>query len=190
MDLRNRRTWISFGLALVIGLLWWWVEAPDGEPEAAPPSASASPTAPVTPDRMGPAEPAPSASPTPNRVPGSPGTAKPSGAAEPTPAKPSGSAGRDPVSGLAWVRPDRLPAEARTVLVAIDNGGPFVREKDGSTFGNYEGVLPRRNRGYYREYTVPTPGTAHAGARRIVTGNSGEFYWTADHYASFARISR
>ncbi len=96
----------------------------------------------------------------------------------------------DPASGLRWVAESALPAEARQVLVAIEDGGPFVRQKDGSTFGNYEGVLPRKGRGHYREYTVPTPGVSHAGARRIVTGDAGEYYWTADHYQTFERIRR
>lgn len=97
---------------------------------------------------------------------------------------------RDQASGLDWIDAADLPREGRQTLVAIDNGGPFARSKDGSTFGNYEGVLPARPRGHYREYTVPTPGIDHAGPRRIVTGRSGEFYWTADHYSSFHRIRR
>ncbi|MCA9982332.1 MAG: ribonuclease, partial [Anaerolineales bacterium] len=60
--------------------------------------------------------------------------------------------------------------------------------KDGSTFQNREGLLPSQPRGYYREYTVETPGSRDRGARRIVAGEGGEFYYTADHYASFARI--
>ncbi len=100
------------------------------------------------------------------------------------------SRGADPVSGLPWVTPADLPVEAAQVLRAIDNGGPYVREKDGSTFGNFERVLPARPRGYYREYTVPTLGVDHAGARRIVSGAVDEFYWTADHYETFARIRR
>lgn len=98
--------------------------------------------------------------------------------------------GTDAESGLRWIAVSELPVQGQEILVAIDRGGPFVREKDGTTFGNYEGVLPSRQRGYYREYTVPTPGISHAGARRIVTGDRGEFYWTEDHYESFERIRR
>lgn len=93
--------------------------------------------------------------------------------------------------GLRWVDASDLPDPAAEVLAAIDAGGPFEHApKDGSTFGNHEGVLPKRERGYYREYTVETPGVNHRGTRRIVTGRSGEFYWTSDHYESFSRIRR
>jgi ribonuclease T1 len=57
------------------------------------------------------------------------------------------------------------------------------------TFGNYEGLLPPRRRGYYREYTVPTPGARDRGARRIVAGRGGDYYWTADHYRTFKKIA-
>ena len=72
---------------------------------------------------------------------------------------------------------------------------PYPR-KDGSTFGNFEKRLPLQAQGYYREYTVPTPGSRDRGARRIIAGegrggdvaNSGEYYYTDDHYRSFRRI--
>lgn len=97
----------------------------------------------------------------------------------------------DPVSGLPWVLEEDLPVEAQGTLALIDQGGPFpFPDKDGSTFGNFEGLLPDRPRGYYAEYTVTTPGSTDRGARRIVTGDGGEFYWTEDHYASFERIAR
>jgi len=90
-----------------------------------------------------------------------------------------------------------LPREARQTLDLIKHGGPFpYPRKDGSTFGNFERRLPVRPRGYYREYTVPTPGSRTRGARRIVAGSgrhhdvtrSGEYYYTHDHYRSFRRI--
>jgi ribonuclease T1 len=81
-----------------------------------------------------------------------------------------------------------LPAEARQTLALIRAGGPFPHGKDGSPFGNREGLLPKRNRGYYREYTVKTPGARDRGARRIVSGMPGEYYYTDDHYRSFKRI--
>ena len=83
---------------------------------------------------------------------------------------------------------DSLPIEARVTLDRIERGGPFPYARDGIVFGNFEGRLPRQPRGYYREYTVPTPGIAHRGPRRIVTGDHGERYYTADHYRSFRRI--
>jgi len=97
----------------------------------------------------------------------------------------------DPVSGLPWVLEEELPVEGQGTLALIDQGGPFpFPDKDGSTFGNFEGLLPDHPRGYYAEYTVFTPGSTDRGARRIITGDSGEFYWTQDHYGSFERIAR
>jgi len=76
-------------------------------------------------------------------------------------------------------------------LRLIEQGGPFpYPRKDGSIFGNFERRLPLQARGYYREYTVPTPGRRDRGARRIVAGQiaRGEYYYTDDHYRSFRRI--
>jgi ribonuclease T1 len=85
-----------------------------------------------------------------------------------------------------------LPREAQDTLAAIKRGGPFPYRKDGATFGNFEKRLPPRARGYYREYTVPSPGARDRGARRIVAGGdartSGEYYYTHDHYRTFQRI--
>ena len=81
-----------------------------------------------------------------------------------------------------------LPPEARATLALIKAGGPFPYQRDGTVFCNREGLLPRRERGYYREYTVKTPGAKDRGARRIVAGRGGEYYYTADHYRSFRRI--
>ena len=97
----------------------------------------------------------------------------------------------DPASGLPWVVEDELPVEGQATLALIDQGGPFpFPGKDGSTFGNFERLLPDHPRGYYAEYTVFTPGSTDRGARRIITGDGGEFYWTEDHYESFERIAR
>ena len=99
--------------------------------------------------------------------------------------------GSDATSGLPVVRLSDLPREAERTVELIDAGGPFPEpEHDGGTFGNREELLPDRPMGYYREYTVPTPGLDHRGARRIVAGGDDELYWTADHYSSFARIRR
>jgi ribonuclease T1 len=83
-----------------------------------------------------------------------------------------------------------LPREARYTLELIKQGGPFPYAKDGTVFRNYEGVLPKRKRGYYHEFTVKTPGMRSRGARRIVTGGkpAAEYYYTDDHYATFKRI--
>ncbi len=81
-----------------------------------------------------------------------------------------------------------LPAEARETLQAIKRGGPFAYERDGVVFRNYERILPKQPRGYYREYTVKTPGVRHRGARRIVCGPLPECYYSPDHYRTFKYI--
>ncbi len=81
-----------------------------------------------------------------------------------------------------------LPIEGQATLQLIKKGGPFSYRKDGAIFGNRERNLPIKARGYYKEYTVKTPGTSNRGARRIVAGEVGEFYYTSDHYSSFQRI--
>ncbi|MFH9724709.1 ribonuclease domain-containing protein [Streptomyces sp. NPDC017254] len=91
-------------------------------------------------------------------------------------------------SGLPTVRAADLPPEARRTLALIARGGPFPYAKDGAVFSNFERILPRRERGHYHEYTVRTPGERDRGARRIVTGRSGEIYWTDDHYESFREV--
>lgn len=86
-----------------------------------------------------------------------------------------------------------LPVQGRHVMVQIRQGGPFRYEKDGTVFGNRERLLPSQRRGFYREYTVPTPGLSHRGARRIVCGGlqprtPEACYYTEDHYSSFKLI--
>jgi ribonuclease T1 len=81
-----------------------------------------------------------------------------------------------------------LPPEARQTLALIKAGGAFAYARDGAPFRNREGRLPERAGGYYREYTVKTPGARDRGARRIVAGGGGEYYYTHDHYRTFRRI--
>lgn len=88
---------------------------------------------------------------------------------------------------------NELPKQATQTLALIESGGPFPYDKDGTVFGNRERILPKQRRGYYREYTVKTPGLSHRGARRIVCGGlkpttPDRCYYTQDHYASFKRI--
>lgn len=73
----------------------------------------------------------------------------------------------------------QLPTQAGHTIRLIERGGPFPYERDGSVFGNYEGYLPKQKRGFYREYTVATPGVSSRGARRIVAGSDGNFHYTA-----------
>ena len=81
-----------------------------------------------------------------------------------------------------------LPPEGRDTLALIKKGGPFPYSKDDTVFSNYEGLLPQKSKGYYHEYTVITPGSPDRGARRIVAGENGEYYYTNDHYRSFKLI--
>jgi len=81
-----------------------------------------------------------------------------------------------------------LPPEASATLALIRKGGPYPYAKDHHVFGNREGRLPKQKHGYYREYTVKTPGERTRGARRIVAGKGGEMYYTGDHYSTFQRV--
>lgn len=95
----------------------------------------------------------------------------------------------DPVAAVSIAE---LPRQAVETYRLIRLGGPFPHDKDGIVFGNRERLLPSQKRGYYREYTVPTPGARDRGKRRIVCGGPTRMpdacYYTADHYSSFRRI--
>jgi len=95
----------------------------------------------------------------------------------------------EPVASIAL---SSLPAQGLETYQRIRQGGPFPYEKDGVAFGNRERLLPAQKRGYYREYTVKTPGAGSRGARRIVCGGPATMpdacFYTADHYASFRKI--
>ena len=93
-------------------------------------------------------------------------------------------------SGLATVRYQDLPRQAQDTIRLIDKGGPFPFDRDGITFQNREGILPKKPNGYYHEYTVITPGSSDRGARRIIAGDLGELYYTDDHYDSFREVIR
>jgi ribonuclease T1 len=94
----------------------------------------------------------------------------------------------DATSAMPSVAVAALPAEAQRTLQLIKRGGPYPYSRDGVVFGNFERLLPAQPRGYYREFTVPTPGASNRGARRIVAGGNGEYFYTADHYRSFQRV--
>lgn len=105
----------------------------------------------------------------------------------------NGVAAKPPAALLQTVALTSLPDEAQTTERLIRAGGPFPYEKDGDRFGNRERLLPIKPRGYYREYTVKTPGSRDRGARRIVCGGEkptvpDACFYTDDHYASFRRI--
>ncbi len=98
-----------------------------------------------------------------------------------------------PAAVLQTVTLTALPAQGRDMMALIEKGGPFKYDKDGTVFGNREKFLPARQRGYYREYTVRTPGESSRGARRIVCGGQqprapDACFYTDDHYGSFRQI--
>lgn len=95
---------------------------------------------------------------------------------------------QDGQESLPVIAVTELSAEARDTLRAIRQGGPFAYDRDGVVFKNYERILPKQSGGYYREYTVKTPGARDRGARRIVCGPLPECYYSADHYKTFKRI--
>ncbi|MDQ3282651.1 MAG: ribonuclease N1 [Acidobacteriota bacterium] len=96
---------------------------------------------------------------------------------------------RDTASKLVTAVPDPIEREQlERTLALIDRGGPFPHKKDGTIFSNRERRLPEHPRGYYREYTVETPGATNRGARRVIRGERGETFYTRDHYRTFIRI--
>ena len=109
------------------------------------------------------------------------------------PASTGAPATQSPIATDAFSRgyPSFLPPEAHPVLAAIAAGGPYDYRQDGGVFQNREGLLPRQPRGYYREFTVETPGSDDRGARRIVSGGEPpvEYFYTDDHYRSFRRFT-
>ncbi|WP_316521288.1 ribonuclease [Kitasatospora brasiliensis] len=122
------------------------------------------------------------------------GTSAPKPAA-PKPTPPPGGATSAPAGG--WVPSDaslddvcrsKLPSQAVDTLTLIAKGGPYPYNRDGIVFENRESRLPKKGNGYYHEFTVVTPGSNDRGTRRVVTGDAGEQYWSADHYATFQEI--
>jgi ribonuclease T1 len=96
---------------------------------------------------------------------------------------------QQPQSSSLQVRPlSKLPPEAVVTWRTIQKGGPFKSNRDGIVFENREKLLPAKSNGYYHEYTVPTPGSDDRGARRLITGDAKELYYTDDHYASFVVV--
>jgi ribonuclease T1 len=168
----QRRSITGLIVAIITAILVWWASGDGGSADRAdqqPPATSPASQSTAPSDQTDPT--------------------KPGNTTNTTPTDPT-SGSIDPESGLPWVSADELPPEAAETLKEIDNGGPFEYDRDGVVFRNREGILPDHPEGYYHEYTVTTPGEHDRGARRIVTGQGGEFYYTSDHYESFARIAR
>lgn len=107
----------------------------------------------------------------------------------PDPRSPSAPPTRQaPTSGLPTIAVSELPPEGQITLELIAAGGPFPYSQDDQTFQNREGILPSRPYGFYREYTVETPGSPDRGARRLVAGSDGVVFYTDDHYNSFSEV--
>ena len=111
------------------------------------------------------------------------GSSGPGGCPAPSPSTPGASTSHLKPQSLC-----ALPAEAAQVWHTIDTGGKFTYSRDGIVFNNAERILPAEQRGYYHEYTVPTPGVKTRGARRLITGSAHELYYTGDHYSSFVVV--
>ncbi|MFD8598851.1 ribonuclease [Kitasatospora sp. NPDC059646] len=167
MSSRNRL--ISLAVLVLVGIVAAVAALLDGGGGSGSPAAAKSPSAPAAAATRSGTATAP----------------KPS-----APAKtPSGGATWVPTStALADVCRSKLPPQAIDTLNLIAKGGPYPYRSDGIVFENRESRLPRESNGYYHEFTVVTPGSDDRGTRRVVTGNGGEQYWTADHYASFQEI--
>ncbi|MEC4812272.1 MAG: ribonuclease domain-containing protein [Scytonema sp. PMC 1069.18] len=92
------------------------------------------------------------------------------------------------MTGIPQITINKLPPEVQITINLISQGGPFPHPKDGSVFKNLELLLPPQPIGYYREYTVKTPGAIDRGSRRLIIGQNGEMYYTANHYNSFQEV--
>lgn len=92
-------------------------------------------------------------------------------------------------AGFQKVNLSALPSQATDTVRLIQKGGPYPYRQDGQVFQNREHVLPLCSASYYHEYTVKTPGSSDRGARRIITGSAGEYFYTSDHYASFRLVN-
>jgi ribonuclease T1 len=98
------------------------------------------------------------------------------------------SAGHHAAPHPRTVAASSLPGPAQDTIASVERGGPFPYARDGVAFDNREHLLPAEPTGYYREYTVPTPGESDRGPRRIIRGRGDQYYYTADHYVSFVHV--
>lgn len=167
-------------LALVLAALWWWGTGEGSDPDADRPTTTRAASAERTTAAQRPTG-------TPSGQPRADSDGDGAGDG------PHGTDTRD-WDDIEACADEELPAAMLPVVEDIQAGGPYEFDRDGITFGNYEGYLPGEARSYYREFTVPTPGLDHRGARRIVTGGGREadpevWYYTGDHYESFCEFA-
>lgn len=181
---RNRRNLIGLAVMVVLVVVWLIASRSGDRPTASGPTtqAAATTTAPLTTSTSN--SPASTSRPT-----TTPPTTDRRTTGTTTRSPTSRPAGTDPASGLRWINESALPAQARQTIALIRAGGPYPYPRnDDVTYHNNNRALPRQPDGFYREYTVITPGSATRGARRIIAGQDGSLYYTADHYTTFARI--
>lgn len=159
---------------LLVGLLVWWIQ-----------SRSAATTAPSTT-----ATTATTTRPAPQQLPPDVPRSSPPATRPTTPTTPSttSATASSSTADLNSIRDAAERDQVRSIIDAIDAGGPFRYSKDGSTWQNRERRLPKQRPGHYREYTVDTPGSDDRGARRIIAGAEHEIYYTRDHYDSFTQL--
>lgn len=162
----DRQLLMLIGVVVCVAVLWWAIGSGGSSRDPGLASASSSTIEPTgsagsSPDTRITTEPGPRDSPDPAAT---------------------------PVSGLPTIAESRLPRQAIQTLELIRAGGPYPYAADEQVFQNRERLLPQRARGYYREYTVRTPGSQDRGARRIIGGTGGDRYYTEDHYDSFRQI--
>lgn len=179
---RNRRNLIGLAVMVVLAIVWLITSRSGDRPAASGPTTqAAATTAPLT------ISTSPLSTSRPTTAP--PTTDHRTIAATTARSPTSRPAGTDPASGLRWINESALPAQARETIALIRAGGPYPYPRnDDVTYHNNNRALPRQPDGFYREYTVITPGSATRGARRIIAGQDGSLYYTADHYTTFARI--
>lgn len=171
----ERRPLILLGIGVCVALLWWAVATGSKTPVS--PTVGGQPTTSST-GTIGAGS---------STTPGSSSRSPSSSSRSPSSTSSRGSAAT-PLSGLDSVAESALPPQALRTLELIRDGGPYPFDEDDGIFANRERILPRQARGYYREYTVVTPGSRDRGARRIISGTDGDRYYTDDHYDSFRQI--
>lgn len=197
---RQRFTTTQWIITLLILALAWFVftriTPQDAAPETEQPATTAEPTfaagsadEPTVEPAEAATQPAGGATASAATPQGAAQAGDPTPTAAPTAASPAAAlCNTEQVSNLPAIAYADLPPQAQATIALIEAGGPFPYAKDGSTFQNREGILPDEAHGYYREYTVTTPGESDRGARRLVGGEVNELYYTDDHYASFSEV--
>ena len=89
------------------------------------------------------------------------------------------------------IRIGNVPEKALRVLKYVrENGVAMSGYVGGRRFGNFEGLLPKKDASVkridYQEWDVNSKIQGkNRGAERLITGTDGKGYYTSDHYGSF-----